>query len=71
MKWFTNVFLPSFEQGKEIQISENQFKIFEKYLKKSKEIGYTYYVYDTINNLRIEAYEWCCVGKHRYYVTIK
>ena len=70
MKWFKDVFLPSFEQGKEVIISEKQFRIFEKYLKNEKEVGYLYTVYDIIDNLKIEASEWCTVGKHRYYLTI-
>lgn len=70
MKWFKEVFLPSFEQGKEVNISEKQFRIFEKYLKNEKEVGYLYTIYDIIDGLKIEAYEWCTVGKHRYYLTI-
>ena len=71
MKWFTDVFLRSFETGKEIQITEKQFLIFEKYLKESKDIGYTYNLYGTVNNLKIHVYEWACVGKHRYYAIIE
>lgn len=71
MEWFKNVFLPSFETGKEIPISEKQFRIFERYLKESKENGYTYDLYGTVNDLKIHAYEWSCIGKHRYYVIIK
>lgn len=71
MKWFKEIFLPSFEKGKEIQISEKQFRIFERYLKENKDIGYTYNLYGNIDGLKIHAYEWSCVGKHRYYVTIK
>lgn len=70
MKWFKEVFLPSFETGREIQITEKQFRIFERYLKESKETGYVYNLYGTIDNFKIHAYEWACVGKHRYYVTI-
>ena len=70
MKWFKEVFLPSFEQGKEVNISEKQFRIFEKYLKNEKGNGYLYTVYDVIDGLKIEASEWCTVGKHRYYLTI-
>ena len=71
MKWFKEVFLPSFETGKELNITEKQFEIFERYLKHSKEDGYLYTVYDEFDGMKIEAYEWSCVGKHRYYVTIK
>lgn len=70
MKWFKEVFLPSFEQGREVNISEKQFKIFEKYLKHEKETDYLYTVYDVVDGLNIEASEWCTVGKHRYYLTI-
>lgn len=71
MTWFKTVFLPSFETGREIQISEKQFRIFERYLPKNKESGYLYTVYGKVDNFNIEAYEWSSVGKHRYYVTIK
>ena len=71
MKWFKEVFLASFEKGKELNISEKQFRIFERYLKNSKESGYLYIVYDVIDGMQIEAVEWSCIGKHRYYLTIK
>lgn len=71
MKWFKEVFLPSFEEGKEINITEKQFRIFERYLKNSKEDGYLFTVYDIIDGKRIEASEWACVGKYRYYLIIK
>lgn len=70
MKWFKEVFLQSFERNKELNITAKQFEIFERYLKNNKENGYLYTVFDTIDNLKIEAYEWSCVGKHRYYVKI-
>lgn len=70
MEWFKNVFLNSFERNKEINISEKQFGIFERYLKNTKETGYLYTVYGTVENIKIEAYEWACVGKHRYYAKI-
>ena len=70
MKWFKEVFLPSFATGKELQISEKQFRIFERYLKGTKEDGYIYKVFGTVDEIKIEAVDWACVGKHRYYVTI-
>lgn len=76
MKWFTEIFLKSFEIGKEIRITEKQFRIFEKYLSESpRNMSYdgktTFQVEGIINNLRIVAYEWFCVGKHQFFVTIK
>lgn len=71
MKWFKEVFLASFETGKEIQISEKQFEIFERYLPEGKVDGYTYNIYGIVNNRKIHAYEWACVGKHKYYVIIR
>lgn len=37
MKWFKETFLPSFETGKEIRISEKQFDIFCKYARNYEE----------------------------------
>lgn len=71
MKWFKEIFLPSFEKGKEIRISEKQFRIFERYLKESKEDGYVYKIWGKVNNLKVEAIDWACIGGHRYYVTIQ
>lgn len=71
MKWFKEVFLPSFKIGKEIEISEKQFRIFEDYLEHSKETGYTYIVYGNVDNLHIEACKWSCLQTYKYYVTIK
>lgn len=75
MKWFKEVFLKSFETGKELRISEKQFRIFEKYLTESP-IGmgyngkYTFQVEGKIDNKKIIAYEWFCVGKHQFFVKI-
>lgn len=75
MKWFKEVFLPSFEVGKEIKISEKQFRIFERYLGESP-LGmgydgkYTFQVEGIIDGLKVVAYEWFCVGKHQYFVKI-
>ena len=76
MKWFKEVFLKSFEAGKEIRITEKQFRIFERYLKESPYgIGYDgktiFQVEGIIDNLKIVAYEWFCIGKHQFFVTIK
>ena len=75
MKWFKEIFLPSFETGKELRISEKQFGIFDKYLHESPfgmgyDGRYTYQVEGVINGLRVVAYEWFCVGKHQYFVKI-
>ena len=70
MEWFKNTFLKSFKEG-ETQISEKQFWIFCKYLTTSFETDYTYGYIDTIDGLKIKAYEWACKGGARYYVEIK
>lgn len=76
MKWFKDIFLKSFEIGKELRISEKQFRIFEKYLKESpRNMGYdgktTFQVEGIIDGLTIVAYEWFCYGKHQFFVTIR
>lgn len=71
MKWFKEVFLPSFEIGKEIRISEKQFRIFEEYLPHDKQSGYVYIVYGNVDNLRIEACMWSCINTCKFYVTIE
>lgn len=76
MKWFKEVFLKSFETEKEIRISEKQFRIFEKYLSESpRNMMYdgktTFQVEGIIENLKVVALEWFCVGKHQFFVTIK
>ena len=70
MKWFKEVFLQSFEIGKELNISEKQYRIFEKYLKNETEDGYLIKIFDTIDGKKIVAYDWASVGKHRYYLRI-
>lgn len=77
MKWFKETFLKSFEIGKELRISEKQFRIFEKYLKESP-LGMGYdgkYIFQVEGKfddlkLKVVAYEWFCVGKHQFFVKI-
>lgn len=71
MKWFKEVFLPSFETEKELNISEKQFRIFERYLKNEKEDGYLVTIFDVIDGKKIIATDWASVGKHRYYLKIE
>lgn len=76
MKWFKEVFLKSFVTGKELRISEKQFRIFEKYLDESPyNMMYdgktTFQVDGIIDGLRVVAYEWFCYGRHQFFVTIK
>ena len=37
MKWFKEIFLPSFEVGKEVRISEKQYDIFLRYARNFEE----------------------------------
>lgn len=75
MKWFKEVFLKSFEIGKELRISEKQFGIFDKYLTESP-LGmgydgkYTYQVEGKFDGIKVIAYEWFCKGKHQFFVKI-
>ena len=66
MKWFNEVFLPSFQKGKELRITEKQFNIFVKYSKESYESGYT----EVFVGKGFKAYSWSCISGTRYYVTI-
>ena len=66
-KWFENVFLPSFDKGKETRISEKQFNIFVKNSDNNYEIGYTEY----FEGRNFRAYSWSCISGTRYYVTVK
>lgn len=75
MKWFKEVFLKSFEVGREIRISEKQFRIFERYLDEPPYgLGYdgrfTFRVEGKIDGLKVVAYEWFCVGRHQFFVKI-
>ena len=73
MNWFINVFLPSFQIGKEVRITEKQFGIFQKYLKpkNSNFNGYTEEYFDTINGLRILAYVWSSKAGDQYFLKIE
>ena len=71
MTWFEEKFLPSFEVGKQIEISEQQFEVFEEHLPYTKERGHEYYAYGTVNGLRVEACRVTCMLTYKYYVTIK
>lgn len=73
MNWFINVFLPSFEIGKEVRITEKQFCIFQKYLnpKDSNFNGYTEEYFDTINGLKILAYAWSSMAGNQYFLKIE
>lgn len=53
MKWFKEVFLPSFEDCKGRRVSEKQGMIFEKYLDFEKEIDNAYYYSKEINGKKI------------------
>lgn len=70
MNWFINTFLSSFKKG-ETRISEKQFNIFMKYLKNEYETGYISGKKDTINGLKINAYEWGCISGRQYFVVIE
>ena len=75
MKWFKEIFLKSFETGKELRISEKQFRIFERYLKESPygmgyDGKYTFQVEGIVDGLKVVAYEWLCYGRHQFFVTI-
>ena len=71
MEWFKNVFLPSFKTG-ETRISEKQYNIFMKYLHVDEyETGYVRGKKDTIDGVKINAYEWSSVYGLQYYVVIE
>ena len=84
MKWFKEVFLPSFELYNGKQITEKQAQIFIKYLKDYKESDNTTYYSGNIDGKSIilqesSVYNGCYYnskGRHtnyrkEYYITIK
>ena len=71
IKWFKEVFLPSFEIGKEIRIFEKQFLIFEEHLPHDKKYGLDYIVYGNVDDLYVEASKLAGREFYLYYLTIK
>ena len=67
MKWFKEIFLPSFQKGKELRISEKQFNIFKKYSNESYERGYT----EHFKGEEYDAYSWASVIGMQYFVKIE
>lgn len=70
MKWFTEVFLPSFKAG-ETRITEKQFMIFARYLTESFSTGTSLNYKGVVNGKKIWAQEWVCKGGTRWYVTVE
>ena len=75
MKWFKEVFIPSFKKGT-TRISEKQADIFKKYLKDSHEQFNAEYFTDTLNGLTIVLQDSLVLKGykqyyHEYYLTIK
>lgn len=83
MKWFREVFLPSFEDCKGKRISEKQAEIFIKYLPDSSEFDNAFYYKGTVDERSIEvqessAYNGCrytskgrrTIYRNEYYLTI-
>lgn len=76
MKWFKEVFLPSFAECKDRCITEKQADIFMKYLKNIKEDDCATTYSDVIEHKRItlqDSLEWAGYKtlKHKYYLTIQ
>lgn len=83
MKWFKEVFLPSFERGTK-KISEKQAEIFKKYLSESYEKDNGEYFTSVIDGISITlqdslVFNGCYYDKkgrhtkyyHEYYLTIR
>lgn len=73
MKWFKETFLPSFETGKEIRISEKQFEIFVKYARnfEEKTEGYLETITYTVDDRLIVVSKHRCKFGATYYVEIR
>ena len=72
MKWFKEVFLPSFETGKELRISEKQFDIFCRYARNYEETndGFLEMLTYTVDGKHVTASKHRCKWGSTYWVKI-
>lgn len=72
MKWFTETFLPSFETGKELRISEKQFDIFCRYARNYEEevSGFVETLTYNVGNKKVVISKHRCRWGATYWVKI-
>lgn len=66
MKWFREIFLPSFEDCEAKRISEKQAEIFKRYLSDSSESNNAIYYKGTVSNRTIKVQESLVYNGCRY-----